>query len=107
MHYSPGERGELQQTMRRRHTCKNAEGAAAAVLARHGGSCLLWTEPYSQKQPRVEKKKELINGGDRGKRKDQPHAKKVKAEQRETGELSDVGDELKMSACLFLLLFPI
>lgn len=54
MHYSPGERGELQQTMRRRHTCKNAEGAAAAALARHGGSCLLWTEPYSQKQPRAE-----------------------------------------------------
>lgn len=69
MHYSPGERGELQQTMRRRHTCKNTEGASAAALARHGGSCLLWTEPYSQKQPRVEKKKELINGGDWGKRK--------------------------------------
>lgn len=37
--------------------------------------------------------------------KTQPHMKKVKAEQRETGEPHDVGDELKMSACLFLLLF--
>lgn len=86
-----------------------AEDTAAAVLARHGGSCLLWAGPYSQKQPWVEKKKGkesslMVETGAR-ERTSHTHKNQRAAEQRETEELRDVADELKMAAWLFLLLF--
>lgn len=87
----------------------SAEGTAAAVLARHGGSCFLWAGPYSQKQPWVEKKKRkesslMVETGAR-ERTSNTQKNQRAAEQRETEERRDVGDELKMAAWLFLLLF--
>lgn len=103
--------------MRRRHAAQDmqelrtAVGTAAHVLARHGGSCLLWAGPYSPKQPWVEKKqrKEGSLMAGTGARERTSHTQKNQraAEQRETEELPDVGDELKMSACVFLLLFSL